>query len=142
MTALRRIKKMGDIYINEKTIEEKRVKYQRAHNPVKAFFEEAVDEESTEENYVSKMDFHIVYVIYCRRYGLPTEKYDAFCKLVKKNRSEHINGGSQIREARKYLGDRNADGKTKFTHCWAAIKLAKEYAEFLLRVKGGGQTTL
>jgi phage/plasmid-associated DNA primase len=39
MTALRRTRKMEDIYINEKTIEEKPVKYQRAHNPVKAFFE-------------------------------------------------------------------------------------------------------
>jgi hypothetical protein len=40
------------------------------------------------------------------------------------------------------LGNRNGEGKTKLTHCWAGIKLAKEYPEFLLMVNGGGQTTL
>jgi len=34
--------------MNDKTIEEKRIKYERAHDPVKAFMEEVVPEESTE----------------------------------------------------------------------------------------------
>ncbi len=36
------------IYFNEKTIGNKRIKYERTKNPVKAFIDKAIDEESTE----------------------------------------------------------------------------------------------
>ena len=142
MTALRRIRKTQDVYVNEKTIEEKRMKYQRAHNPVNAFLEEVVNEESTEDNYISKVDLYIVYIIYCGKYSLPTEKYDEFCKQVKKNRSERINGGSQILDTRKDLGEKNSEGKSKFTYCWIGIELTREYKKLLLKAKGGEQRTL
>jgi phage/plasmid-associated DNA primase len=60
MKALREIRKNGDIYVNEKTIEERRFKYLRAHDSVKAFLQETIDwEKSTEnesEHYVQKSD--------------------------------------------------------------------------------------
>ena len=46
MRSLRRINRDREIYVNEKTIEEKRLKYERTVNPVKCFIEEAISEES------------------------------------------------------------------------------------------------
>ncbi len=49
MDALRDIRKNQDIYVNEKTIEERHLKYLRANDSIKAFLEEAIDwEKSTE----------------------------------------------------------------------------------------------
>ena len=45
MVYLRRILKNKELYVNEKTTEQKRAKYERAVNPVKAFLEEALAEE-------------------------------------------------------------------------------------------------
>ena len=54
MKALRHIRHNRDIYVNENTIEERRLKYLRAHNSVKAFMEEVIDwENSKEDDYVS-----------------------------------------------------------------------------------------
>ena len=38
MAELRRIRRTKEVYVNEKTIEEKRQKYERAVNPIKAFY--------------------------------------------------------------------------------------------------------
>jgi phage/plasmid-associated DNA primase len=43
MNALRQIRQNKDIYVNEKTIEERRLKYLRAHNSIGAFMEEVID---------------------------------------------------------------------------------------------------
>ena len=146
MIALRRIRKNQDVYVSEKTIEERRLKYNRAHNPIKAFIEDTVDEESTEteDNYISKVDFHIVYLIYCGKYGLPPEKYDTFCKLIKKSDrdGDYEGAGIVIGETRKDLGEKTPQGKPKLSHCWTGIKLTGDYARLLLKAKGGKQTTL
>jgi phage/plasmid-associated DNA primase len=39
MNALRQIRQNKDIYVNEKTIEERRLKYLRVHNSIRAFME-------------------------------------------------------------------------------------------------------
>jgi len=142
MVALRRIRVNQDVYMNEKTIEEKREKYQRARNPIKAFIHDTVDEESTEDNFISKVDLHIVYLIYCGKHGLPTEKYDSFCKLVRKNDIDNEGVGIQIGETRKDLGEKSAAGKPRLTHCWTGLKLTGDYARLLLKAKDGKQTTL
>jgi hypothetical protein len=54
MNALRRIRKTKDIYVDEKTIEEKRIKYERTVNPIKTFIDEAVSEYSTVETVVTR----------------------------------------------------------------------------------------
>jgi len=45
MIALRRIRKTKDIYVDEKTIEERRIKYERTAKPIKTFIDEAVAED-------------------------------------------------------------------------------------------------
>jgi putative DNA primase/helicase len=139
MIALRRIRITQSIYVNEKTIEEKRTKYVRAHHPIKAFMGEVISEDSTEENYITKTDFYIVYVRYCGKFSLPTEKYDTFCKLVKERR---YNDANQLVEIRKDLGDKYVSGKTKLTYCWQGVKLTEDYANLVLKSKGGSQKTL
>jgi putative DNA primase/helicase len=142
MIVLRRIRRSQDVHLNERTIEEKREKYQRARNPIKAFLQDTLDEQSTEDSIISKLDLHIIYIIYCGKYGLPTEKYDSFCKLVKKNDMDSDGTGIQIGDVRKDLGEKTPQGKPRLTHCWTGINLTGEYARLLLKAKGGEQTTL
>jgi putative DNA primase/helicase len=142
MKALRNIRQNGEIYVNEKTIEERRLKYLRAHDSVKAFLEETIDwEKSTEsesDHYVSKSDLHLVYSIYCSIHRIPVENYDTFCKRVKKIRTIVIDREEaqiMINETRKSLGEKDSSGKAKVTACWMGIKLVDEYATELLEAK-------
>jgi putative DNA primase/helicase len=114
MIALRRIRKTKDIYADEKTIEEKRIKYERSVNPVSVFCEEAIAENSVLDDYVPKIQFHEAYQTYCKKYSLPIEKYDNFCKIVK-NRID-------LETTKK------KDLKGNRVNCWKGIKLTSEYA--------------
>jgi putative DNA primase/helicase len=142
MMALRLIRHNKDIYVNEKTIEEKRLKYLRAHNPVKAFLEEAIDwEKSTEDDsmhYISKSDLHLVYAIYCEIHRLPIDNFDVFCKRVKKMNVITIDKEEvpiTINQVRKILGEKNNEGKDKQTSCWSGITLTEEFNHELLDAK-------
>jgi phage/plasmid primase, P4 family, C-terminal domain len=120
MSALRRVRKTGDIYVNEQTTEEKRIKYERTVFPVKSFMDEAIVEESTADSLVTKQDFYRAYEIYCKKYTLTIDKYDTFCKRVKNVDWE------------KYIGDIRKDEvvngeKTKVSY-WQGVVLTPEYA--------------
>ena len=54
MMALKRLLNQNRIFINEKTIEQRRERYAIAANPVKAFLEDAVAEDSVESDTVVK----------------------------------------------------------------------------------------
>lgn len=84
MVHLRYIILKQKIHINEKTIQERRQKYERSVDSARSFINEAVSEESKESDYVTKLDFFDSYTEYCKEHSLPTEKYDTFCKRVKK----------------------------------------------------------
>lgn len=116
MAELRRIRYTRQIYVNEKTIEDRRAKYERAVNPVKAFFGEAVAEDSNADAEISKKDVHLAYVNYCNNYGLPAEKYDYFCKILKNQ--------FEIRETRI---ENSETGKREMW--WLGITLIREYAK-------------
>jgi P4 family phage/plasmid primase-like protien len=142
MMALRLIRHNQDIYVNEKTIEEKRLKYLRAHNSVKAFMEETIDwEKSTEnenEHYIPKSDLHLTYNIYCQMYRLPVDNFDVFCKRIKKVNVITIDKEEisiTINQTRKSLGEKTSDNKDKQTPCWSGIKLTDEFAHELLDAK-------
>ena len=83
MDALRRIIKTKEIYVNEKTIEERRAKYEKAVDPLQSFYDEMVSEYSEPEHLIPKEEFFDAYVKYCQKYRIPHEKYDLFCKNVK-----------------------------------------------------------
>jgi P4 family phage/plasmid primase-like protien len=114
MAELRRIRRTKEVYVNEKTIEEKRAKYERAVNPVKAFMDEAVAEDSQADAQISKSVLYMAYVKYCRKYALPPEKYDYFCKILKKQ--------FQVGEFRVEI---KPTGKREIW--WQGITLTQEY---------------
>lgn len=98
MIALRKIQKTNAIFLTEKTIDERREKYERAVNPIMSFFRDAVLPESLADRYITKLDFYNVYVKYCEKYTLPPEKYIQFCKKVK---SMHTYDGREEKNGEK-----------------------------------------
>ncbi len=114
MNALRRVLDSGELYVNDKTIEDKRLKYKRTVHPIKSFLIEAISEESTENNYVTKENLYNAYVQFCKGYSLPTERYEKFCGILK-NQSE-----SQISEIRVEI-----EGKR--VRVWGGIALVPKY---------------
>ena len=118
MNALRRIIVNKGLYINEKTIEERRIKYERNVNPVKAFLEEAIAEDSTADAEISKKDLYDAYDRFCKKYSLPTEKYDHFCKILKSDFG--------MREKRVEVGI--IEGKRQREIWWQGMVLTVDYA--------------
>ena len=114
MRALRRIRKTKQIYVNEKSVQERQEKYERLVNPVKAFVNEPVSEESNESHFIPKTSLYGIYNLYCSENGLPFLTYTNFCKRIK----AEINN---IEEFRPLI-----DGER--VQCWKGILLNPEYA--------------
>lgn len=84
MVYLRHIQKNRELYVNEKTTEQKRAKYERAVNPIKAFLEEALaEDELTETDEEKKEDVYKAYEMYCEKYSLPVEKFEMLGRILK-----------------------------------------------------------
>ena len=67
MIALRRILKNNrGIFMNEKTIHERREKYELTLNPIGSFIEQAIAEDSTESDKVIKDDLYRAYTRFCK----------------------------------------------------------------------------
>jgi phage/plasmid-associated DNA primase len=122
MSHLRRILKNNEIHLSETTIEERRMKYERIVNPtnafiqvLKAFLDEAVDEESTESNMTEKDALYNAYVRFCKKHSLPWDKKETFGKYLKKL------GYDEFRE-----GKPSKKGEPRKRY-WAGIRLAGEY---------------
>lgn len=84
MIALRNILKNKGIHLNEKTIEERRIKNEIATDPVKSFLDDAIDEESVETDWITKGDFYDAYVKFCIKHKIPQKPIEAFGKILKK----------------------------------------------------------
>ena len=116
MNALRRIIKDKELYVNEKTIEDRRAKYERAVNPLKAFYDEAVWTQSEENHFAEKTVVFSAYVMFCEKYRLPKERYDHFCKMFKNK--------FRLTDFRP----RDPNNKEKRLECWKGIILIPPYA--------------
>ncbi len=112
MTALRKILKSKELYVNEKTIEERRAKYERAAYPIKSFIDEAIAEDSRVDDFIAKEDLYEAYVTYSKKHSHPMQKYDNFCKILKNQ--------FDIQETRKEIDEQRV-------RCWSGITLAIEY---------------
>jgi len=122
MVYLRHIQKTKELYVNEKTTEEKRAKYERAVNPIKAFLEEALaEEEELSDDEDRKEDVYNAYVIYCNKYSLPVEKFEMLGRVLKGKFG--------------YKDTRHEVNKKKVAY-WKRVKLLGEY------VQAKGQTPL
>ena len=83
MKALRRILKDKRLFLNEKTIEERMLKHQRAVNPVKSFIDEAVAEDSIMSDHIIKSEIYDAFLKYCNNYSIPPKSIEAFGKDLK-----------------------------------------------------------
>ena len=85
MDALRDILlKNNGIFINEKTIQARREKYEMAANPIGSFIKNAVAEDSTESDKVAKDELYQVYQRYCKENKLAVESKENLGKILKK----------------------------------------------------------
>jgi putative DNA primase/helicase len=86
MIALRRILRNKGIFINEKTIDERRKKSERVADPIKSFIEDAVAEDSTEGDWIAKADFYTAYAKFCKKYKIAVKPIELFAKDLGKIR--------------------------------------------------------
>lgn len=88
MFALRKLLKDKRIFTNEKTIKERRDKYEMAANPVSIFLRVAVDEESVESDWTSKDMVYRAYHRFCKHYKLSAISKEKFGKIIKTHYQE------------------------------------------------------
>jgi P4 family phage/plasmid primase-like protien len=112
MMALKRLLNENRIFIKEKTIEQRRERYTIAANPIEAFLEDAVAEDSVVYDMVTKERFYQAYGRFCNKHNLAILSKESLGKILK---------------ARKKLEEgRESSGKKRGT-TWKGIKLKEEY---------------
>ncbi len=111
MKALRAIMQKNRIYLNAKTIKERRLQHDRAFNPVKAFVDEAISEESVEIDFTLKEDMYRAFRKYIRKYTLASESKEAFGKDLM---------NLKLEECKRTIGEK------RYTY-WRGIRLKPEY---------------
>lgn len=111
MIALHRILKNNGIFIYEKTVEQRIKKSERATDPVKAFKEDAIAEDSTEDEWITKADLFSAYVKFCKNYNMAIKSIEEFGRDLKRLGLE---------------GGKRSTGHERRT-CWLGIRLNPEY---------------
>jgi P4 family phage/plasmid primase-like protien len=110
--ALRRLlKKNRGIFVYEKTINERRERYELALDPIGSFIKEAVAEDSTVSDWVSKDVFYQAYKRFCREKNLAIQPKENFGKILKKQ--------SRYQDGREASGARRT--------MWKGVKLTGIY---------------
>ncbi|HET7344981.1 MAG TPA: primase-like DNA-binding domain-containing protein, partial [Nitrososphaeraceae archaeon] len=71
------------VYVNEKTIQRRREKYEMAANPISSFVEHAVTRDSGESDKTPKDLLYNVYKRYCKENKLAVEAKENFGKILK-----------------------------------------------------------
>jgi putative DNA primase/helicase len=112
MKVLRNIQSNKRIYVKQKTIQERREKHELIIDPISAFLDESIAEDSIESDYRTKDDLHAAYVKYCKLNNLPYLSKESLGKIL--NKPPHI--FKEGRETKK-----GKDGKRKTF--WIGIKL-------------------
>lgn len=95
MKALRRVLMNKRVYVNDKTIQQRREKYQIALDPVKLFLYDAVSEDSTEFDSITKEEFYSAYTMFCKSHNLAILKKEKFGSMVKRSYSDGRQGGAK-----------------------------------------------
>ena len=111
MKALRTIQKNDIIYLNEKTIQERRQKDEFVSDPIGAFIKDAVAKDSVyNDDYTTKEVFYNAYKNFCKYHRLPIESEENFGKILK-NIYNFEDGRKTINKIRKTV--------------WLGVKLVK-----------------
>jgi putative DNA primase/helicase len=115
MFALRGVLKKKKISINEKTIQERREKYEIATNPIDVFIKAAVEEDSKEGDWTKKETAFLAYQRFCNNYKISKMSSTMFGKHMKKHYEE---------------GRTTIEGKT--IRFWKGVRVSEEYLKRLL----------
>jgi|RhiMetdeSRZDD1v2_1073273.scaffolds.fasta_scaffold76755_4 putative DNA primase/helicase len=110
--ALRTVLRNEEIFVNEKTIEQRRERHQLAVNPLQYFLEDVIDKESSELDKTPKDTLYEAYTGFCNRHKLAVESKENLSRILK-NRY-------------RYQEDREGSGKRR--RLWKGIKLTTKYA--------------
>jgi phage/plasmid-associated DNA primase len=113
MIALRHILHNKGIYLNKKTIQERREKYEMASNPLGSFIEHMTAKDCTEDDRTPKEEFYRAYVLNCKENNLPIQSKENFGKILKRN--------FNFQEAREASGLRRT--------VWKGVRLVDKYRE-------------
>jgi P4 family phage/plasmid primase-like protien len=113
MSALRRIIKNKAISIPQRTIEQRRVRYEMAVDPIRGFLDTAIDEDSDDDDTTTKEVMYAAYLEFCKMYELNGGTKDAFSKLMKKYHKE----------------DKSVRHEKKVYRVWMGMKLTKQYMD-------------
>jgi putative DNA primase/helicase len=85
MTALRRVLNNRGVFLNEKTIQRRRQKYEMAANPVGSFIGHMIAENCTDEDRTTKEQLYRAYVLDCKDNNLPVQSKENFGRILKRN---------------------------------------------------------
>jgi phage/plasmid-associated DNA primase len=113
MNVLRRVLDKG-IFLTEKTIQQRRERYDLLLNPVKHFLAEAVAEDSIVTDKISKEDLYQAYSIFCKRKKLIIESKEKFGRLIKAQGYESCRIDVGL-------------GHNKRKHGWSGVRLVDNY---------------
>lgn len=111
MHNLRLIIKNKDLHLYKKTIEERRIKSERETDSVGSFLEEAIAEDSSELDHISKQDAFNAYEGYCQKWRIIPKTIEMFGKDMKKK---------NYKETRKTINGKRITA-------WIGIKIKPEY---------------
>lgn len=96
-----RTMKNKPVYMDAKTIQERRFRHELISDPIRAFIDEATEPDVDAK--VTKERMHVAYRKFCRHHRLPIEGYDQFCKLFKKKFPVDLCEGRDSSETRKRI---------------------------------------
>jgi P4 family phage/plasmid primase-like protien len=109
MPILRRILDQGQISMKEDTIEKRRQRYTITANPLEAFLEEVIAEDSILSDYVTKENMNQACIRFCSKHNLAIVSKDNLGKFLKK----------KLQEGRETTGRRET--------IWKGVRLKAEY---------------
>jgi hypothetical protein len=115
MIALRIILKNKRIFLNEKTIQERREKYELVSGRIECFKNDAIAEDSTELDNTTKEDLYRAYEMFAKGHKLAIESKENFGKILK-NKYEFQEG-------------RESSGRRKTF--WRGVRLTDEYRQMI-----------
>jgi D5 protein-like len=110
MPVLRRVLNRNRVYMKENTIEERRERYTIAADPIKAFLEDVIAEDSVVTDTVMKERLYQAYRRFCKKHNLAILSKESLSKVLKK---------------KGYQEGRESSGKRE--RVWKGIRLKEEY---------------
>jgi hypothetical protein len=106
------------LFVNEKTIQQRIDKYEMAANPMQAFLNAAILQESLEADYTTKDSAFRAYKHFCISHKLPSVSKNKLGNFLETKYEEY---------------KPRVEGMDKRPRCWKGMKLNEYYSEYLVK---------